>query len=88
MIADLLQVLKYFLDLFWFFDGLKRVVVGRSSSEATCRYLAHLALEGAWIEVYYQNKFFTPLLMCLSPAALAHAPVLHSKTKHMKLFFC
>nr|KYP36155.1 Retrovirus-related Pol polyprotein from transposon TNT 1-94 [Cajanus cajan] len=68
----------------------KQTVVARSSTEAEYRSLALATAEVMWIQTLLseqQVSHHTPVVYCdnMSTVALAHNPVLHARTKHMKL---
>jgi len=68
----------------------KQPVISRSTTEAEYRSLAQATSEILWIQTLFTElKVATtvPTVLCdnLSTVALAHNPVLHSRTKHMEL---
>ncbi|XP_014633436.1 CSC1-like protein At1g69450 [Glycine soja] len=65
-------------------------VVARSSTKAEYRSLAPPSVEVAWIQTLLfelQVRHTAPVVFCdnMITVALAHHPVLHSRTKHMEL---
>ncbi|XP_020236431.1 uncharacterized protein LOC109815998 [Cajanus cajan] len=68
----------------------KQTVVARSSTEAEYRSLALAPAEVMWIQTLLTElhvSHHSPIIYCdnMSTVALAHNPVLHARTKHMKL---
>ena len=68
----------------------KQQVVARSSTEAEYWSLAQVTAEILWIQTILSElgvSFKTPVVFCdnQSAVALAHNPVLHTKTKHMEI---
>lgn len=68
----------------------KQQLVARSSVEAEYRSMAQLAAEILCVQSFLQElhcRVHTPKLLCdnLSTVTLDHNPVLHNRTKHMKL---
>ncbi|GAU29238.1 hypothetical protein TSUD_362280 [Trifolium subterraneum] len=68
----------------------KQQLVARSSTEAEYRSMANTTAELLWIQSLLQElqvPFHTPTLLCdnISAVALAHNPILHSRTKHLEL---
>ena len=65
-------------------------MVARSSTEAEYRSLALATAEVTWIRSLLSELHIphgTPITFCdnMSIVALAHNPVMHSRTKHMEL---
>lgn len=68
----------------------KQPVISRSSTEAEYRSMALATSELLWVQSLLTElkvPFSTPKVLCdnMSTIALAHNPVLHSRTKHMEL---
>ena len=68
----------------------KQQVVARSSIEAEYRSLAQTTAEISWIQTLLtelQVPFITPIVFYdnQSSVAIAHNPILHARTKHMKI---
>jgi len=72
----------------------KQPVVARSSTKAGYRALAQATTDALWVQTLLQElnvPFSNPTVYCDNQSAvlLAHNPILHTRTKHMKidLFF-
>jgi len=68
----------------------KQKVTARSSTEAKYRSIAQISTELTWIHTLLtelQVSFTTPVIFCdnQSAVSIAHNPVFHSRTKHMKI---
>ena len=68
----------------------KQKVTARSSTEAKYHSLAQTSTELTWIQALLTElrvPFTTPVLYCdnQSAVSIAHNPVFHSRTKHMKI---
>ena len=68
----------------------KQSVVARSSTEAEYHSLVFATAEATWIRSLLSELHIphhSPVICCdnLSTVALAHNPVMHSRTKHMEL---
>ena len=68
----------------------KSKATARSSTEAKYRSIAQISTELTWIHTLLtelQVSFTTPVIFCdnQSAVSIAHNPVFHSRTKHMKI---
>nr|KYP49490.1 Copia protein [Cajanus cajan] len=69
----------------------KQTVVARSSTEAEYRSSAAIIAKLIWIQTLLFDlhvSYLTPVILSdnMSTVALAHNPVLHTRTKHMELY--